>query len=165
MPAAVGEARAHRARPVGAMTVHAVIGDEELRTFVAPRLVAVVRVRQRREPDRVADAGLDVLRMLDERRDAALRRLLLLRLLLRGVRFHAARDEDQTEKFFHCVPPSEKTNSIPPHDVYFARSGKVEPRSRTSKGRFDATSPAMSSPMSPPMPEYTAMYSLPSGPV
>src|SRR5262249_42139622 len=47
----------------------------------------------------------------------------------------------------------ENTNNMPPHDVYFARSGRVVPRSRTSYGRFDATSPAMSKPISPPMPE------------
>ena len=47
---------------------------------------------------------------------------------------------------------SEKTNNIPPHDVYRARSGSVVPRSRTSYGRLAATSPAMSNPISPPMP-------------
>jgi len=47
---------------------------------------------------------------------------------------------------------SEKTNSIPPQLVHRARSGSVEPRSRTSYGRFAATSPAMSRPMSPPIP-------------
>src|SRR3954453_6295367 len=60
---------------------------------------------------------------------------------------------------------SEKTNSMPPQDVYRARSGSVVPRSRTSNGKLAATSPAMSKPMSPPMPAYTATYCLPSGPV
>src|SRR5512146_444027 len=59
----------------------------------------------------------------------------------------------------------ENTNSIPPQLVHRPRSGSVEPRSRTSNGRFAATSPAMSRPMSPPIPEYTATYCLPSGPV
>ena len=40
----------------------------------------------------------------------------------------------------------------------------MDPRSRTSYGRFDATSPEMSSPMSPPIPAYTATYCFPSGP-
>src|SRR5215207_10347052 len=60
---------------------------------------------------------------------------------------------------------NENTKSIPPQLVHLARSGSVDPRSRMSYGRFAATSPAMSSPMSPPIPEYTATYCLPSGPV
>src|SRR6476469_7227335 len=74
----------------------------------------------------------------------------------------AHHDDDQTEsaESFH----NENTNSIPPQLVHRARSGNVVPRSRTSYGRFAATSPAISNPMSPPIPEYTAMYCLPSGP-
>ena len=46
----------------------------------------------------------------------------------------------------------ENTNSSPPQLVHLLMSGKVVPRSRTSYGRFAATSPAMRRPMSPPIP-------------
>src|SRR3954469_12726944 len=59
---------------------------------------------------------------------------------------------------------NENTNNIPPQLLHLPRSGSAEPRSLTSYGRLAATSPAISRPMSPPMPEYTATYCLPSGP-
>src|SRR5688572_13668563 len=53
----------------------------------------------------------------------------------------AVREQLQREYEEHAAP------ARPPREV-----GKVLPRSRTSYGRFAATSPAMSIPMSPPSP-------------
>jgi len=66
MPTVVLKARAHRARPFGAVAVHAVVRDEQLRSFGNARLIALERICQFGEARLEAESRLDVVGVLDE---------------------------------------------------------------------------------------------------
>jgi hypothetical protein len=162
------------------MTVEAVVADEKLRADTDGALVSFIgaghkqRFCLRRKP------GWQVFRMLDEAQavtsDQKMARGILSRSSRRCgrrsgfgcvapfssalARNYDGRCTEQETSTSDLIPHqrgslaahSENTNSSPPQLVHLAMSGRVVPRSRTSYGKFAATSPAMRTPMSPPIP-------------
>src|SRR5438132_7276033 len=171
MPAAVRERRPHCARTVRSVTIDAIIRREKPRARRDRALVVFIRVLEgqhfagerksrrqilivRDEPDAVAAIEIVARGGLSRRARGTAR----ITRAAWGRRFRGAgrrrEDRNQSAASKHRqLHHSENTKSIPPQLVQRARSGRVVPRSRTSYGRFAATSPAIKRPMSPPMPE------------
>ena len=168
MPAAVLKARTHRASAIRAMTVDAVVRDEQLRASRCRALVAFMRIPQ------VPSAGPSTGNLRPKFHRASRAAGYLHRRNIRQT--EPASLTSQSAHSNQCMRSShrsrqsaqlisglrklsfgprvyrENTNRYPPQLVHRERSGSVVPRCLTSYGRFAATSPAISSPMSPPIP-------------
>ena len=169
MPTAILEARPHRAGATSAVTIDAVVRDEQFFSGRYRLSVSFVRISKgeklsgewksyrqifvmQNEAETVAaisESASCRLRGRDGRLSRGIRRRSI-RILARRTRYeHHRADYSFCDAMFSH---SENTNNSPPQLVHLERSGRVVPRSLTSYGRFAATSPAISSPMSPPIP-------------